>query len=42
MDPRDVLLGLGGFFLVLWLICIAGYLYQRGQRSKDRPAQKER
>jgi hypothetical protein len=42
MDPRDVLLGLAGFFLVLWLACIVGYLYQRGQRNKDRPGKQER
>jgi hypothetical protein len=42
MDPRDVLLGLGGFFLVLWVICIAGYLYERRHRRKDRSGEAER
>jgi hypothetical protein len=41
MDPRDVLLGLGGFFLVLWLACLAGYLYQRARRHKDRLEKEE-
>jgi hypothetical protein len=36
MDPRDVLLGLGGFFLALWVIYIAGSLYERRHRHKDR------
>jgi hypothetical protein len=42
MDPRDLLLGLAGFFLVLWLFYIVGYLYQRGQRNRNRPGQEER
>jgi hypothetical protein len=41
MDPRDVLLGLLGFFLVLWVICIAGLLYQRAQRNKNRTGGQE-
>lgn len=35
MDPRDVLLGLGAFFLVLWLIYIAGSIYEK-RRDKNR------
>jgi hypothetical protein len=42
MDPGDVLLGLGGFFLVLWVIYIGGSLYERRQRHKDRSREDKR
>jgi hypothetical protein len=36
MDPGDVLLGLGAFFLVLWLIYIAGTLYEKTREKRRR------
>jgi hypothetical protein len=41
MDPLDVMLGLAGFFLVLWVIYIGGFLYERRQRRKDRSGTQE-
>jgi hypothetical protein len=35
MDPRDVLLGLGAFFLVLWVIYIAASICEK-RRDRNR------
>jgi hypothetical protein len=42
MDPGDVLLGLGGFFLILWVLYIGGFLYERRRRRKELSSEDKR
>jgi hypothetical protein len=42
VDPRDVLLGLGLFFLVLWTVALVGRHYQRRRRERERADQGQR